>query len=63
MRKFITDLFDLQRFEKNERLEKVIGDTLESAHRDLDEEELCQVAAAGDPAAVRPPVLPQSDNS
>ena len=51
----LSRLFDFQRFEKNARLQKIIDDTHRRVEaRELDDEEIDQVAAAGAPDAAKP---------
>ena len=48
-------LFDYQRFEKNARLQKVIDEAHRRIEaRELDDDEIDQVAAAGAPDAAKP---------
>lgn len=49
MEKIIKKLFDFQRFEGNERLERLISETEIKDIRELSEEELGLVSAAGEP--------------
>lgn len=53
-------LFDYQRFERNERLEKLISETESRYAKDLSDEELTYVNAAGE---VEPGGLPGSHDS
>ncbi len=48
MEKIIKKLFDFQRFEGNERLDRLISETEIKDIRELSEEELGLVSAAGD---------------
>lgn len=51
----LSRLFDFQRFEKNARLQKIIDDTHRRVKaRELDDDELDQVAAAGAPEETKP---------
>ena len=51
----LSRLFDYQRFEKNARLQKIIDDTHRRVEaRELDDDEIDQVAAAGAPDAAKP---------
>ncbi len=51
----LSRLFDFQRFEKNARLQKIIDDTHRRIKaRELDDDELDQVAAAGAPEETKP---------
>ena len=47
MEKKLKNLFDYQRFEKNERLEKIIEETESRYKGELSDEDLAFVAAAG----------------
>ena len=49
MEKTLKKLFDYQRFEQNERLEKLIRETESRCAGELSDEELTLVSAAGDP--------------
>ena len=53
MDKILKKLFDYQRFERNKRLEKLISETESRYARDLSDEELAYVNAAGGPEAVQ----------
>ena len=46
--KKLKELFDFQKFEKNPRLEKMIGETEERCGRELSDDELSGVSAAGE---------------
>ena len=50
MEKKLKALFDYQRFEKNERLAKFIGETESRYAKELSDDELSLVNAAGEPA-------------
>ena len=49
MEKIIKKLFDFQRFEGNERLDRLISETEIKEIKELSEEELGMVSAAGNP--------------
>lgn len=48
MEKKIKKLFDYQRFEKNEKLEKLIRDTESRYAKELSDDDLSHVSAAGE---------------
>ena len=51
----LSRLFDFQRFAGNARLQKIIDDTHRRVEaRELDDDEIDQVAAAGAPEAAKP---------
>ncbi len=51
----LSRLFDFQRFAGNARLQKIIDDTHRRVEaRELDDDEIDQVAAAGSPDAAKP---------
>lgn len=51
----LSGLFDYQRFAGNARLQKIIDDTHRRVEaRELDDDEIDQVAAAGAPDAAKP---------
>lgn len=53
-------LFDYQRFEKSDRLEKLISETEHRYPKELSDEDLFFVNAAGDPAMVSETIISEN---
>lgn len=58
MEKKLKSLFDYQRFEQNARLNKLISETENRYARELSDDDLAMVAAAGEPALDSQPDFP-----
>ncbi len=48
MNKKLTSLFDLQKFHKNKQLETLIAETHSRYNKEISEEDLSEISAAGD---------------
>ena len=48
MNKKLTNLFDLQKFHKNKQLDELIAETHSRYNKEISEEDLSEISAAGD---------------